>query len=48
VTDLREMMEVVLREAGYHVQGAATGADALRLAAGQPDLIVLDVDLPGY
>lgn len=35
-----------LRGAGMRVTEAATGADALRLAAALPDLIVLDVNLP--
>jgi PAS domain S-box-containing protein len=36
----------VFERAGFTVQTATTGADALRLAAGRPDLIVLDVRLP--
>jgi two-component system cell cycle sensor histidine kinase/response regulator CckA len=36
----------VLAKAGFHVQEAATGMDALRLAAGVPDLVTLDVRLP--
>ncbi len=35
-----------LQKAGYNVLEAATGTDALRLAAGCPDLILLDVKLP--
>ena len=35
-----------LQQAGFKVREAATGADALRLALEQPDLIVLDVQLP--
>ena len=35
-----------LRGAGMRVTEAATGADALRLAAALPDLIVLDINLP--
>jgi PAS domain S-box-containing protein len=35
-----------LRLGGYHVVEGRTGADALRLAAGVPDLITLDVNLP--
>jgi signal transduction histidine kinase len=35
-----------LRGAGMRVTEAATGADALRLAAVLPDLIVLDINLP--
>ncbi len=36
----------VLKRAGFAVKEAATGAEALRLAAEQPDLIILDVNLP--
>lgn len=36
----------VLRSAGFDVLEAATGGDALRLAARAPDLVVLDVNLP--
>lgn len=36
----------VLRQAGFAVVEAATGADALKLALQRPDLIVLDVHLP--
>jgi PAS domain S-box-containing protein len=37
----------VLRQAGFEVQEAATGTDALRLVASQhPDLVLLDVNLP--
>ena len=36
----------VLEEAGYHVFEGETAADAVRLAAERPDLIVLDVRLP--
>jgi signal transduction histidine kinase len=35
-----------LRGAGMRVSEAATGADAIRLAAELPDLIVLDINLP--
>jgi signal transduction histidine kinase len=36
-----------LRRAGFHVLEAATGSDALALAASErPDLVVLDVNLP--
>src|SRR3954452_11394587 len=36
-----------LRQAGeFEVQEAATGSEALRLARGQPDLVLLDVRLP--
>src|SRR5215207_9519 len=36
----------ILEEAGYTVVQGETAADAVRLAAGRPDLIVLDVRLP--
>ncbi|HKW12650.1 MAG TPA: ATP-binding protein [Gemmatimonadaceae bacterium] len=36
----------VLEEAGYHTIAGETANDAVRLAADQPDLIVLDVRLP--
>src|SRR5258708_18386024 len=36
----------IFREAGFVVREAATGTEALRLAAEKPDLIVLDVNLP--
>ncbi|HEX7240339.1 MAG TPA: PAS domain S-box protein, partial [Longimicrobiaceae bacterium] len=36
----------VLRQAGFDVVEAATGAEALRMAARLPDLVVLDVNLP--
>src|SRR6266446_673676 len=36
----------IFREAGFVVREAATGREALRLAAGKPDLVVLDVNLP--
>jgi signal transduction histidine kinase len=35
-----------LREAGFHVIEAATGAEALRLAKQEPVLITLDINLP--
>src|SRR4051794_16714086 len=36
----------ILRKARFIVHEAATGQDALRLAAEKPDLIILDVNLP--
>jgi signal transduction histidine kinase len=36
----------VLEHAGFRTREATTGSDALRLAAEQPDLIILDVNLP--
>ena len=42
----RRTFSMVLRHAGFETREAATGGDALRLAAEQPDLIILDVNLP--
>ncbi|MDR3633045.1 MAG: response regulator [Isosphaeraceae bacterium] len=36
----------ILKKAKFHVVEAATGAEALRLAAKNPDLVILDVKLP--
>jgi two-component system, OmpR family, response regulator len=44
--NIRELVEVALKFHGCSVTTAATGRDALRLADGRPDLIVLDVMLP--
>jgi CheY-like chemotaxis protein len=43
---VRYTVSRVLRQAGFTVQEAATGQEALRLAAAQPALILLDVNLP--
>ena len=43
---LRYSLSRTLKEGGYQVMEAATGADALRLADEGPDLITLDVRLP--
>ena len=44
---LRRVTAAALANAGYRVTEAATGADALRLAAAKrPDLTLLDVNLP--
>ena len=42
----RLAFSMVLRHAGFQTREAATGGDALRLAAEGPDLIILDVNLP--
>ncbi len=42
----RFAFSMVLRHAGFTTREAATGGDALRLAAEGPDLIILDVNLP--
>jgi len=45
---LRHALAAMLQEAGYHVEQAASGPDALaRLEAGPVDLMLLDVGLPG-
>ncbi|NVJ06438.1 hybrid sensor histidine kinase/response regulator [Myxococcus sp. AM001] len=36
----------ILTNAGYHVVDATSGTEALRLASGRPDLVLLDVHLP--
>jgi two-component system, OmpR family, alkaline phosphatase synthesis response regulator PhoP len=46
--DIQELMRYNLVKEGYHVVGASTGEDGLRIAkTGQPDLILLDLMLPG-
>jgi signal transduction histidine kinase len=42
----RYTIRKILQKAQYEVKEAATGADALRLAAERPDLVILDVGLP--
>jgi PAS domain S-box-containing protein len=42
----RRALSRILRAAGFDVWEAATGSEALQLAAGKPDLVVLDVVLP--
>jgi signal transduction histidine kinase len=37
---------LLLKGAGYHVVEATNGREALRLASGRPDLILLDVHMP--
>ncbi|NYI07917.1 response regulator transcription factor [Allostreptomyces psammosilenae] len=45
--NLRELLSATLRFAGFTVTSAASGAEALRLAAATPpDLVLLDVMLP--
>ena len=43
---IREVTSGMLRDAGYDVLEAGTGAEGLRLARARPDLVVLDVHLP--
>ncbi len=42
----RRLLSWVFRNEGFHVLEAASGAEALRLAADRPDLVILDVNLP--
>ena len=42
----RHAVAKILRKAGYLIREGGTGADALRLAAEKPALIILDVKLP--
>jgi DNA-binding response OmpR family regulator len=44
--DTRSLMTFLLRGEGFSVREAASGAEALALAADQPSLMVLDVNLP--
>lgn len=37
---------ILLEQAGYHVLQASNGADARRLLANKPDLVILDIMLP--
>ena len=47
--NLRATLAYNLRKAGYDVQTAASGPEAvLRFGATSPDLVLLDVMLPGY
>ena len=44
---IRDAFTILLEDAGYTVLGAATGAEALRLAEERvPDLVLLDMGLP--
>ncbi len=45
--DLRQLVKIVLEFAGYQVETAADGLEGLeRLKAFNPDLIVLDMNMP--
>ena len=44
--ETRDSCGTILRQAGFAVQEAATGQEALRLAEANPDVIVMDVNLP--
>lgn len=46
--DIREMVEIILSQAGFQVRAAADGETALQcIQDNPPDLILLDVRLPG-
>ena len=46
--DIRDLVRVLLERDGHEVRGAADGAEALRLLyAERPDVLLLDVDMPG-
>jgi len=47
--DVRALVILRLQQAGYRVQGAMDASDALGVidAKGSPDLVVLDVNMPG-
>ncbi|WP_426751537.1 hybrid sensor histidine kinase/response regulator [Myxococcus sp. Y35] len=40
------LTSLILKNAGYHVVDASSGTEALRLASGRPDMVLLDVHLP--
>ena len=43
----RSAVSRLLRQAGFEVEEAASGEEALRLTAGKPDLVLLDADVDG-
>src|SRR6202451_2307881 len=46
--DIRELIKFTLEQEGYAVEEAATGAEGLdRIKRRQPDLVLLDLMLPG-
>lgn len=46
---VREMMAVILRSSGYNVSLARSGFEAIEIAeAVRPDLVMLDVGMPGF
>lgn len=46
--EIRELLDEYLTKSGFHVVTAAEGEEMKRkLAAGEPDLILLDVMMPG-
>ncbi len=47
-TQIRNLLEIILSAAGYAVDQAANGEEALqRCALNRPDLVILDLGLPG-
>ncbi|WP_317231809.1 response regulator transcription factor [Clavibacter capsici] len=47
--DIRQLLEVVLRQGGFEVHSAGTATEGVRLAAEvAPDVITLDVGLPDF
>ncbi|HUD72844.1 MAG TPA: response regulator [Dongiaceae bacterium] len=46
--DILDLARLVLEGGGYRVIAAASGSDALRTLSGErPDLILLDINMPG-
>lgn len=45
--EIREVLGVLLKSEGYEVEEAVDGDDAVEKAANSPDLIILDVMMPG-
>ena len=45
--ETRSAVSRLLRQAGFEVEEAASGEEALRLTAGKPDLVLLDADVDG-
>lgn len=45
--DIRDMLSSYFRKCGYEVLLASEGEEAIRLAGRHPDLILLDVGMPG-
>jgi two-component system, OmpR family, response regulator VicR len=46
--DIRDVLEFVLQNAGYHTESTGRGDDALRIVQRRrPDLVILDIGLPG-
>ncbi len=46
--DIRLALSMTLQDAGHAVYEAANGAEAIEIAiAGQPDLVLMDISMPG-